>query len=167
MSHSKPTEERDDYATDDESLCEALDDDLRDTISKLAEARGQTTGGVIKAGVKKVEEHDEGRIVEFPNVAEARSYYRHHKQYELEFAGAYEELKPDLPDYEYPTPAQPLHQLLQQKEAVHREKANAAARYLDANDPQTKVVVDEYGAPEEVPQLDSEIEVQHPNGDSE
>jgi hypothetical protein len=157
-------EARDDYATDDASLCDALDDDLRETISKLAESRGQTSAGVVKAAITQLADDYEGRLIEFSHPEHARSYYKHHKRYEQEFAGAYEELTPDLPDYEYPNPAQPLHELLQQKKAEHAEKARAAARYLDSNDPNTRVLTNEYGAPEAVPQLDEGLEVQHPNG---
>lgn len=148
----------DDYATDDESLTEALSDDERETISKLAESRGQTSGGVVRAAIKQLADDYEGRIIEFAHAEEARAYYRHHKTNELEFAGAYEELSPE--GY-YETPAQPLHELLKRMEATHREKANAAARYLDDNDPQTRVVVNEYGSPEEVPSLDEGLDVQH------
>lgn len=147
-----------DYATDDESLCECLDDGLRETISKLAEARGQVSGGVIKAGVKVIENRYEGRIIEFAGVQHARGYYREHKAKELECAGALEELTPE--DY-YANPAEVVKTVLGREKAEHREKANAAARWLDENDPDIHVVTNEYGSPEEVPQLDDELDVQH------
>lgn len=152
-----------DYATDDESLTNALDDELRETISELAEARGQTSAGVVKAAVKELIDDNEERIIEFPNVAEARSYYRHHRTRELEFSGAYDELSPDEM---YGTPAQSLHETLQYEEAKARAKARAAARYLDTHDSETKVVTNEYGSPEEIPQIDSTLKVQH-GGDDE
>jgi len=148
----------DDYATDDESLCEYLDDDLRETISELAEARGQRSGGVVKAGIKEIEERYEGRIIEFAGFEHARAYYRDHKAKHLEFAGALEELTPEG-YYEYP--AECVKTELGRKKAEHKEKANAAARWLDDNDPDIHVVTNEYGSPEEVPQLDDELDVQH------
>jgi len=146
------------YATDDESLCECLDDDLRETISELAEARGQVSGGVVKAGVKEIENRYEGRIIEFANFEHARSYYRNHKAKELEFAGALEELTPE--GY-YENPAEVVSTELRRKQAEHSEKANAAARWLDENDSDIHVVVNEHGTPEEIPQLDAELDVQH------
>jgi hypothetical protein len=148
----------DDYATDDESLCKFLDDELRETISKLAEKRGQKSGGVIKAGVKEIENRYEGRIIEFHNIEHARAYYSNQMAKHLEFTGALEELTPD--GY-YENPAECVKTELGRKKAEHKEKANAAARWLDDNDPDIHVVTNEYGGPEEVPQLDSELDVQH------
>lgn len=146
------------HAATDANLVSALDDEDRETIRKLAEVRGQTAGGVVKAGVKQIEDKYEGRTIEFANVGDARTYYRYHKRYALEFAGAYDELSPDEP---YGTPAQPLHEVLNMKEAEHREKANAAARYLDDNDPENRVITNEYGSPEGIPSIDKTLEVQH------
>lgn len=148
----------DDYATDNESLCEFLDDDLRRTISDLAEARGQKSGGVIKAGVKEIENRYEGRIIEFHNAEHARGYYREHKAKEGELAGALEELTPE--GY-YENPAEVVDTVLGRKKAEHREKANAAARWLDENDADIHVVTNEHGTPEEIPQLDDELDIQH------
>lgn len=147
-----------DYAVDDASLCDALNADLRADLSELAQERGQTTAGVIKAAVTHLIERDEDRIIDFDHPQEARNYYRHHKRHEREFAGAYEALSPD--EY-YGTPAQPLHELLKRKEAEHAAKARAAARWLDKNDECTKVVLNEHGSPESIPQLDDSMEVQH------
>lgn len=155
---SRSPTERDCYATTDAALCDALNEDLRETISELAEARGQTSAGVIKAAVVQIVEKDEDRIIDFEFPDEARSYYRRHKQIAQEFDGAYDDLTPDEP---YGTPAQPLHELLQRKRAEHESKANVAARWLDKNDPDTKVILNEYGSPEAIPQLDKLIEVQH------
>lgn len=154
----------DDYATDNESLCEYLDDDLRETISELAEARGQRSGGVVKAGIKEIEKRYEGRIIEFAGFVPARAYYREHKAKHLEFAGALEELTPE--GY-YENPAECVKTELGRKKAEHKEKANAAARWLDENDPDIHVVTNEYGSPEEVPQLDDELDVQHGAEDAE
>lgn len=153
-----------DRETTDEALCSALTDDLRETIADLSKARGQTTAGVVKAGVAQIKDDCEGRLIEFHNVPHARGYYKNHKAKELEFDGAYDDLSPE--GY-YGTPAQPLHELLKQKAAEHREKANAAARYLDSNDPETRVVTNEYGSPEGIPQIDDTLEVQHGERDSE
>lgn len=152
----------DDYATDNESLCEYLDDDLRETVSELAEARGQRSGGVVKAGIKEIEKRYEGRIIEFDTVPHARAYYSNHKAKQLEFAGALEELTPE--GY-YENPAECVKTELGRKRAEHKEKANAAARWLDDNDPDIHVVTNEYGSPEEVPQLDDELDVQHGAGE--
>lgn len=151
-------QQQDDYATDDESLCEFLDEELRETISELAEARGQRSGGVIKAGVKEIEGRYEGRIIEFHNRDHARGYYREHKAKHLEFAGALEEL---TPEGLYENPAEAVKTELGRKKAEHKEKANVAARFLDDNDPDIHVVTNEYGSPEEVPQLDDDLDVQH------
>lgn len=147
-----------DRETTDEALCAALDDDLRETIAALSESRGQTTAGVVKAAVSELETRYEGRIIEFDDAFHARAYYQTHRRQQLEYDGAYDDLSPD--DY-YGTPAQPLHELLKGKAAVAKEKWRAAARWLDTNDPETRVVVNEHGSPEEIPALDADLEIQH------
>lgn len=152
------------YSTDDASLCECLDDELREDIAELAEARGETAGGTVDSAIRRLRDQFEGRIIEFRSPQHARDYYRHHHGQELEYAGALEQLTPE-PYGEHA--AQPVDTTLNAKQAEAREKANAAARWLAEHDSETRVVMNDHGSPESIPELDQQIEVQHGAADEE